>query len=41
MTKKISEKILLENVRIVWPYLFEKEPISEYIETEEQRRFLK
>lgn len=39
MTKKISEKILLENVRIVWPYLFEKEPISEYIETEEQRRF--
>lgn len=39
MTTKITEKILLENVRIAWPYLFDKEPISEYIETEEQRRF--
>lgn len=39
MSQKISEKILLENVRIAWPNLFEKEPISEYIETEEQRRY--
>ena len=39
MSKKISEKILLENVRIAWPFLFDREPISDYIETEEQRKF--
>lgn len=39
MTKNISEKILLENVRIAWPCLFEKEPIGEYVETEEKRKY--